>query len=121
MGGLSSAVSLTGDVSAGLVMRGNILPLGSYGVKGSGVAAGTQSLQAFWSSFAFSENGLVGSANTAAYPVGNFWSGSMANAGVGTDGTLAATSPFRGRAAGGRDLGADAAAVWAAVGDVVAR
>lgn len=117
---VAGALSLGGQgVSRGLVMRGNVLPMGKFGFKGSGTAAGTASLNAYWSSHRVVGNALVGAGNAAAYPGANTWLASLAAAGVGDDGRLTAGSSLRNRAPGGGDIGADADEVWRRVQGVV--
>lgn len=114
-----TAVSLDSGVGPGaaFVMQDNIIGMGQYGVKGSSHASGTDSLNAFFSSWTFDHNVLIG-ATQSAYPAGNFFPATNADVGfvdfAGGKFALSAASPYAGKASDGTDVGADIQLVNAA-------
>lgn len=125
----ASYSSISFDSGAGkgtnLVVRDNILGHGSYGVKGSGQATGTGSLDAFWSPWVFSHNVLVldsATVSQSAYPTGNFFASTNADVGfvsyANKDFLLGAGSPYVGKASDGTNPGADIPKLVAALAGV---
>lgn len=99
-------ITVTGEERAtGVVIRGNVFPVGRYGVKGASTASGLATFTKFWSNYVFSGNGLVGAAAPNSYP-GNFWADTFSAAVVDMDsGVVSAAGPFGA-------FGADAIAVF---------
>ena len=90
-----------------------------------GKAAMLGVLDSCWSDYSFTENVIVTTAKNNNWPVGNYTASGIAgvgfvnfNGGVGGNYQLAANSPYKGKAADGKDPGADITAVKAAVAGV---
>jgi len=95
-----------------LDMRNNIAQAGSYGVKGDGSKAGSETLEDFTYSYQFVRNAVVRSASsTVTYPGENYFPTSTSGIGfvnmVGGNYRLASTSPYKGKASDGTDPGAN--------------
>jgi hypothetical protein len=93
-------------------MRNNIAQAGSYGVKGDGSKAGSETLEDFTYSYQFVRNAVVRSASsTVTYPGENYFPTSTSGIGfvnmVGGNYRLASTSPYKGKASDGTDPGAN--------------
>lgn len=87
-----TAVSFDHGKGRGLNLRvvDNVLTKGSYGVKGSGAGTGTASLNAYWNTYTFSGNVLVGSSgDRRSYPANNTFVESLAQIGLTALGTSA--------------------------------
>jgi len=103
--------------------RDNLLSKGVEGIKGTGTAEGTGTLNGFFTNWSFVKNAIIG-ASSGSYPANNFFpanntAAGFVNAAAG-DYRLAASSTLRGAASDGRDVGADIAAIQAAVSGQVA-
>ncbi len=101
-------LTVTGRPNPGFVFRNNIVVQNDYGVIGDGTRPGTQTLQAYFPGATFRRNVLVG-AEAAAYPGDNFFPPTLAHVGfVGGSPPsyrLSPTSPYRGAATDGSDVG----------------
>ena len=99
-----------GKPSSGFVFRANIFPYGTYGVKGSGTATGTATLNSYFPGSVFTNNVLYGATvNAATYPPGNYFPPTTADVGF-TDAAngkykLSAVSTYRGTGPNGQDPG----------------
>ncbi len=105
-----------------LVIRDNIIGGGAYGVKGPGLGGGNATIAAFMRGGAFTHNVVIlGSA--AGYPEGNYYPQRVEMLGFvsppSLDFRLSPMSALRGRGTDGKDIGADANAVSAAIAGVV--
>lgn len=100
----------------------NIFQRGTYGIKMSGGAEGTSSLDTFAPSREFSGNVLIGATNRP-YPATTRIASNLAAVGFadvnGSDYALTSSSPYRGIAPGPKDPGADMAAIRTATARVV--
>ena len=103
---------LMADVSqtTGLVFRANILPHGTYGVKGSGQPMGTATFSHYFPESVFTKNVLYGSVvNPAVYPTGNYFPSTVAEIGWTSPSTgnykLTSTSTYKGTGINGADPG----------------
>jgi hypothetical protein len=96
--------------SAGFVFRGNIMPHGKWGVKGTARATGLGTLTYYFPDAVFSNNVLYGAVvNPAIYPSSNYFPSTMTEIGFAdaTAGkyTLTLSSPYHGTGVGGQDPG----------------
>jgi hypothetical protein len=95
----------------GFQLRGNIFTNSTnVGIKGSGVAEGIPTLARYFPDAIVRENVIVQAARRQNYPPDNFYPGSIGDVGFSqfdTDLRLRRESTFAGRAATGRDPGAD--------------
>jgi hypothetical protein len=107
-----------GSPSGGFVFRDNIAFHNDFGVFGSGQGVGNRALEAFFPGAVFTNNVLIGPYPTAggadpsmysSFP-GNFFPNSVSEVGfanpAGGDFRLTATSPYKGAATDGGDIGA---------------
>jgi hypothetical protein len=121
-----SLLAADGAPTTGFVFRDNIVFHNSYGVKGTGRQSGNDTLEAFFPGAVFTNNVLIGPYPTAVgvdpslysdFP-GNFFPNSTAEVGFvnpgGGDFRLAASSPYKGKASDGGDIGAQLGVVSAA-------
>jgi hypothetical protein len=111
-GSQTSVLWFTGAVdSTDFVFSNNLSEHENYGVKGDGIATGTPTLQAYTVNSVFVANVLAGG-KASTYPIGNFfpaastWPALFADF-AGGDFRLAETSPYRGGASDGKDIGVD--------------
>lgn len=109
-GNIASFDSRVEDPKAtGLTIRDNLFSEGNYGVHGSGVGEGTAGITKFYASYVFEKNNLAGR-DASMYPPNNTF---VLTPQVGfvdlTGGNyrLSASSPFKGKATDGKDIGAD--------------
>jgi regulation of enolase protein 1 (concanavalin A-like superfamily) len=113
-----SAIYVYGNPSPRFSFTNNIVNAATYGVMGSGAAEGNGTIAAYFPDGTFQENVFVGAVRPSMYPVGSGFPSIWADVGFanlsGGDYHLAATSPFKGQAAGGTDPGADIDALQAA-------
>ena len=104
------AILAYGGASPQFVFRDNILPRGSSGVFGHGVGEGTVALSAYFPGAVFARNVIAG-ANAAQYPPNNSYPSSLTTVGfvdlVGGNYGLGPSSPYRGMATDGTDIGCD--------------
>jgi hypothetical protein len=111
-------VTAAGRPDPGLVFRDNIVLNNQYGVIGDGTAPGAATLRSYFPGAVFRRNAVVG-ADPAAYPDDNFFPRALAQVGFASaaagDYRLSPTSPYRGAATDGKDLGADGSVLGAAL------
>jgi hypothetical protein len=104
---------------AHFVFTDNITPHNKYGVKGGGAATGIDTLDTYFPGALFKRNVLVG-AKPALYPADNFFPAELDDVGfvnlAAGNYRLANSSPYRGAALDGTDVGADIDAIAAATG-----
>lgn len=115
-----STTNYTFTVEGGLSnlrVRNNLWSRSTYGVKASGVAAGTATLNAAAPGYVFDYNALP-NVTTGDYPANNFAPNTVAGIGYtdatnGDDGdySLSSGSPYKNAGSDGRDIGCDVAAV----------
>jgi hypothetical protein len=106
-------------VSKGFVYTNNITPHNRYGVHGSGLGTGLNTLNVDFPGAVFQRNVLI-HAKCSDYPALNYCPATIGDVGFvdypGGDYRLAAGSPYRGAGTLGSDVGADIDAIEAAVG-----
>ncbi len=111
-----------GGAAIRATIRDNIIGGGASGVKGSGIAGGTASINTFMPGGVFAANAITLS-SAAGYPGNNDYPTSAAAVGftslTGLDFRLGTTSTLRNRSTEGRDIGANVAAINAAVAGVI--
>jgi hypothetical protein len=122
IGSSTTAITLTGTPTLGLVVTDNILSGGAYGIIGDGTGAGAAALTAFAPDAVFLRNVLIISADYASrFPAGNSYPATLGAVGFTNTSTgdysLSDASPFK--ASTGRDPGADIGAVQSAINGVV--
>ena len=108
----------SGVPNLGFVYRYNIARTGTYGVLGTGKGNGLSTLAHYFPGYVFDLNVLAG-VPAAQFPPGNFYPATLdavrfTDAAAG-DFTLLESSPYKGLAPGGADLGVDMAALTAAM------
>jgi hypothetical protein len=104
--------------------RDNIFSNGSSGFDGTGTSSGTDTLNTYYTNYAFTHNAIIGGGPSGSYPANNFFPASTAAVGFvnfsGGNYRLLASSPFKAGAANqasdGEDLGANIDAIEAAIG-----
>jgi hypothetical protein len=115
-------ISAEGSGSKRFVFVDNITPHNRYGVKGDGTATGNDTLDTYFPAAQFEKNVLVG-AKAALYPAPNFFPATLADVGfvnlAAGNYRLKASSPYRGAALDGDDVGADIDAIAAATGQAL--
>jgi hypothetical protein len=103
--------------------RDNIMSRGGYGFIGTGTGEGTRTLNAFYTDYTFVNNAIIGGA-AQDYPAGNMGPANMKAVGFVDSASenyrLAPSSPYKGAASDGKDLGADIDAIDAATKGVAA-
>ena len=109
-GAISLALGLDAGSSPGLVFRANILPHGTYGVKGSGTSTGLGTLAYYCPGYVFSSNVMYGAVVTpVSYPTGNYFPSTLPEVGFIDPATgkfkLSTASPYRGKGISGADPG----------------
>jgi hypothetical protein len=124
-----SIITATGQPSSGFIYKNNLTRHNAYGVFGDGGFIGTACLNKYYPGWTFTNNVLAElppDVSSSQYPAKNFFPRSFAaqfmNASEGNY-RLAQTSPFRGKATDGKDIGCDfdeleAAIAWYAKGRV---
>lgn len=93
----------------GFVMRNNLGNKVGYGIKGSGVAEGVASLNAWCPGWTVEQNAFIG-ADPSVNPPNNFYPKSADDVGFDLAGRtyrLASTSPYKNKGTDGKDLGVD--------------
>ncbi|MGH2985712.1 MAG: hypothetical protein ACRDLO_03360 [Solirubrobacterales bacterium] len=114
-----STIVADGPPSQGFVFNSNIAANNTWGVKGSGSATGTPTLQRFFPGYRFLRNAIVGG-KASLYPPDNFFPPTYEAVGfvdrAGGNYRLAPDSPLAGMGQGGTDVGADIDALEAALG-----
>ena len=97
--------------------RDNILSNGVTGFDGTGTGTGINTLNRYFTNYTFTKNAIIGGSDK--YPSGNFFPPNNAAVGfvnfAAGDYKLAAGSAYRNAASDGKDLGADIAALNAAL------
>jgi uncharacterized protein YjdB len=105
-----------------LTFRNNIMSKGTWGVKGSSTGEGTNTFNTYAPGMTYGNNVFIGASSTS-YPSSTFFESSYSSVGftnpAAGDYRLASTSPYRGKASDGTDIGADAAAVAAKTAGVI--
>jgi hypothetical protein len=90
------------------VFTNNLATYTTYGFFGSGITEGTRALNAYFTSWTFTKNVLVGR-SASAYPAGNYFPANVAAVRFanysGGNYTLAATSPYNNAGTDGMDIG----------------
>ena len=120
-------ITADGTPSTNFVFQNNIAPHNMYGVKGSGYAVGTPSLNYYFPGFMFQKNVIENTASSGVsqsnYPPGNFFTrdwaavqfGNFANGNY----ALGPGSPYKNAGTDGKDIGADIAGLNAATSSVI--
>ena len=115
-------ITVDGTPSTNFVYQNNIAPHNMYGVKGSGYASGTPSLNYYFPGFVFQKNVIENTAASgvtqSSYPPGNFfmrdWAAVQFVNFANGNYALAPGSPYKNAGTDGKDIGADVDAVLAA-------
>lgn len=98
--------------TTGFVFRSNILPHGTYGIKGSGYATGRATLDYYWPGHVFEGNIFFDTTtNPALYPLGTYMAAKFADLGLTENYTLPSTSLYFGKGVNGTNPGADYPAI----------
>lgn len=126
--GGNAVVSIDGTVpGASLSIVDNVLGHGTYGIKGSGGATGTSSLDMFFTSYEVTTNVFIldgAEASADQYPAGNLFADTTGEVGfvdpAGGDFGLSGSSPYAGAGSDGGDPGVDMAALREAIDGVAA-
>lgn len=117
--GGTAAVSENNPPADQFDFRDNILSNGSYGFTGTGTGTANATLNTFFANYTFTKNAIIGGGPPNSYPVNNFFPSNNAAVGflnfAGGDYTLTSGSPFRNAATDGKDVGANIAAIAAAI------
>jgi hypothetical protein len=121
--GLESLLQLTQTDAQNFVFTNNFAPYGQYGVLGSGgdagSATGTAALSTYLGSYTFGHNAIWGAeTEQPSYPPNNFFPAYEQAVGFAPDWSLLSTSPYKGMASDGKDIGADIATLTAATMNV---
>ncbi|MEP6618052.1 MAG: Ig-like domain-containing protein [bacterium] len=105
----NAAVFFSAGVSPRMSIRDNVMGGGTYGVKGSGVGAGTATMNAFTSNGHYLAN-VMSMPIVIGYPAGNWFPTSLSAIGflnlIAKDFHLLSSSAYAGKATDGRDPGA---------------
>jgi glycosyltransferase involved in cell wall biosynthesis len=105
-----SIVTAEGEPEMGFVYRDNIAPHNAFGIVGTGVASGANTLGLFFPGSVFRRNVIAGGDATR-YPPDNFFPASLDGVGfvdrAAGDYRLSASSPYHRAATDGTDVGAD--------------
>jgi len=120
-------ITADGARNTNFVYQNNIAPHNMYGVKGSGYASGTPSLNYYFPGFVFQKNVIENTASSgvsqSSYPPGNFFTQDWAavkfvNIANGNY-ALAPGSPYKNAGTDSKDIGADVAGLNAATSSVI--
>jgi hypothetical protein len=118
-----------GDPVPNFIFTNNIFPHSAYGIFGDGQSPGFKTLDTYFPGYVFKRNVLAGDSvyvtyNDKFYPPDNFFPPSLDSVRfvdrAGGVYRLAPSSPYKGRATDGKDLGCDFAALEAAAGSLPA-
>ncbi|MBL8031704.1 MAG: SBBP repeat-containing protein, partial [Candidatus Doudnabacteria bacterium] len=119
-----TTLNLDGSPMQNFKFTDNIAFLNTYGIKASGYGSGNDSINYSFPGGVFQKNVFVGSGS--GYPINNFYPTSASavgfvnyNNGNGGDYRLGASSPYRGAATDGKDVGADISTIATATSCVV--
>jgi hypothetical protein len=125
---VATSTQMTNFTFTNSIVNAGIYPVWSTGGGPANCAYHDQpatTLKACFSSYSFASNALIASNAAYSWPTGTFLPGSAANVqfvnyngGKGGDYHLRSTSPYRGKATDGKDLGADLNAIQAATAGV---
>lgn len=119
----NSVFTMDGSGAERISIVNNVMELGPYGVKASGGASGTHSMDHYATSWALTGNVMIGNVRAGTYPTGNAVVSSLAALGfinpAADDYRVSSTSYLR--TGSGNPAGADAEAVNRAVQGVVKR
>jgi hypothetical protein len=114
-----TTVSVSGAKFQGFVYADTIAPHNRYGVKGDGTATGNDTIDTYFPGVVFVRDALVGGKATL-YPPDNFFPATMDDVGfvdlASGNYRLSDSSPYKGAASDGMDVGADIDAIAAATG-----
>lgn len=109
-------LSLDNPTSPRLDMRDNIVGHGIYGLKGSGITEGTASLTTYAPGWAFVDDVIASGGDPSLYPAGTYFAASTSSIGFAnfggssaSDYALTSSSPYKGKASDGTDIGINAA------------
>lgn len=113
-----------GVPSTGFLFRNNIFNHNKYGIRGDGAGVGYGTLNAFFPGWIFSHNVIANPDRyVSSYPADNFFPASLDEAGFVNKSTgdyrLSSASIYKNAASNGKDIGADIAAIAAAMGNEV--
>ena len=107
-----------GDPMPGYVFRNNLMAHNQYGIFGDSVGSGSPTLSKYFPGYVFAKNVIAG-ANPNNYPAGNFYPAQLDDARfidrAGGGYRLSPTSPYKGAATDGKDIGCDFDALEAAM------
>ena len=99
-----------GEPHLGFVFRDNLLNHNAYGFTGNGTSTGLPTLNTYFPSISMQRNVMAGG-DAGLYPADNFYPASLDQAGFVNQAAgnyrLAATSPYKGQATDGKDVGCD--------------
>jgi hypothetical protein len=99
--------------------RDNLFSNGSSGFDGTGTGTGTATLNAYYTNYTFTKNAILGGGPPSSYPANNFFPSNTAAVGfvnfAGRNYALTSTSSLRNAASDGTDVGANIAAIAAAI------
>ncbi|HXG68590.1 MAG TPA: IPT/TIG domain-containing protein [Blastocatellia bacterium] len=111
-------LNFSGGVNSGFVFTNNIAPHNAYGVKGDSQASGTASLLYYAPGYQFARNAIA-EAEASAYPANNYYLATLDEVGFvdmgAGDYRLRADSICKNAGTDGKDVGADMAAIAAAI------
>jgi hypothetical protein len=114
----ATATLVMGDtvpVAARFFFNDNLVSHGQYGMFGSGAGEGTAALMQYVPGYVIQKDALIAGGDPTLYPAGLFFPATMADVGfvnaAADDYHLLATSPFKGAATDGKDIGADIDAI----------
>lgn len=117
--GGTTAVSENNPPADQFDFRDNILSNGDFGFLGTGTGPGNATLITYFTNYTFTKNAIIGGGPASSYPANNFFPSNSGAVGfvnfAGGDYRLASGSPFRNAATDGKDVGADIAALAAAI------
>jgi hypothetical protein len=113
-----------GSPSTNLIYENNITPHNEYGVIGSGFGPGISTLGHFFPGSVFEKNVIQGTAGSqSSYPAGNFFAADWGAVGFVDFGkgnyALAGNSRYKNKGSDGKDIGADIAALNAAIASAI--
>ncbi len=120
--GATAVSEMLGVKADQLDFRDNLFSAGSagYGFLGSGTASGTPTLTAYYTNYTMTNNAFI--QGVGSYPVNNFFPSNNAAVGfvnfAGGNYALASTSSLHNAASDGTDIGANIAAITAAISGV---
>jgi regulation of enolase protein 1 (concanavalin A-like superfamily) len=115
----ASAVYAYNGPSDHFAFTNNIVNTATYGIIGDATGEGNGTIATYFATGSFLENVFVACKLTGAYPAQNYFASAWSNVGFtnlsGGDYHLASSSPYKGKATDGNDIGADIDALNAAL------